>query len=195
MELVSAALILFFVMDPLGNIPVFTTVLSKVAPERRRLVLTRELLIALAFLLAFFLGGRILLDALGLEQDAIRIGGGILLFLIALRLIFPPEAGMFGDTLDGEPLVFPLAVPLVAGPSSFATVLLLLETPGSSRVGILAAIVAAWGACAVLLAASPLILRALGHRGLLATERLMGMLLTMLSVQMVMEGIEGFLGP
>ena len=91
MDIISAALVLFFVMDPLGNVPVFTTVLSRVDPERRRTVLFRELLIALAFLIAFLFGGGVLMGLMDLEEEAIRVGGGIVLFLIALRMIFPPK--------------------------------------------------------------------------------------------------------
>jgi multiple antibiotic resistance protein len=191
---ITAALVLFFVMDPLGNIPLFTSVLSRVSPKRRRVVLTRELLIALFFLLVFLYAGRGLLDLLGLEQDSLRVGGGIVLFVIALRMIFPQARPLFGDTLDGEPLVFPLAVPLIAGPSAFATVLLLVETmPNVARDGLIA-VVAAWAASAVILAASPLLLRVIGRRGLAAMERLMGMLLLMIATQMVLEGVGGFLG-
>ena len=191
---ITAALVLFFVMDPLGNIPLFTSVLSHVPAKRRRVVLTRELLIALGFLLAFLYAGRGLLDLLGLEQDSLRVGGGIVLFVIALRMIFPESRPLFGDSLDGEPLVFPLAVPLIAGPSAFATVLLLVETmPNVARDGLIA-VVAAWAASAVILAASPLLLRVIGDRGLAAMERLMGMLLLMIATQMVLEGVGGFLG-
>lgn len=189
MSIVSMALVLFFVMDPLGNLPVFSSVLERVAPERRRAVLVRELFIALAFLLAFLLGGRILLDALHLQQEAIRVGGGIVLFVIALRMIFPPERGVLGDGLDGEPFVFPLAVPLTAGPSAFATILFLTEAgPGQQARGLIA-ILCAWAASSLILYASSLILKIVGKRGILAMERLMGMLLVMLSIQMVLDGL------
>lgn len=193
MSWVSAALVLFFVMDPLGNLPPFTTILGRVEPSRRRLVLVRELLIALAFLLAFLFLGHHLLALLGLKQEAIRVGGGIVLFVIALRLIFPPERGVFGPSGDGEPLVFPLAVPLIAGPSAFATILLLVDGSGQVPWLALTALLAAWAASALILAAAPLLLRVLGHRGLSAMERLMGMLLVMLAVQMVLEGVQSFL--
>jgi len=193
MSFVTTALVLFFVMDPLGNIPVFISVLSRVAPERRKIVLARELLIALAFLVAFLFVGRLLLDLLALNQDAIRVGGGIVLFLVALRLIFPSEKGMFGESLEGEPLVFPLAVPLIAGPSSFATILFLVEQAPDQRLEGLAAIGCAWAASALILSGSTVLLKVFGQRGLMAVERLMGMLLVMLSVQMVLEGVRAFL--
>jgi MarC family membrane protein len=191
--IVSAALVLFFVMDPLGNIPVFSSILSRVPPERRRAVLARELLIALGFLLLFLFAGRILLDLLSLKQEAIRVGGGIVLFLIALRLVFPPERGIVGETFEGEPFVFPLAVPLIAGPSAFATVLLLVESAPNQRIVWLIAVGCAWAASAIILSGASLLLRVVGRRGLLALERLTGMLLVMLAVQMALEGIQAFL--
>lgn len=192
MSFVSAALILFFVMDPLGNIPVFTAVLSRVRPERRNPILARELLIALAFLIVFLFTGRFVLDLMSINREAIRVGGGIVLFLIAIRMIFPPESGIFGDTEDGEPLVFPLAVPLIAGPSALATVLLLVESMPGQLWTLLAAVASAWVASAVVLLFSTALLRVVGRRGLHAVERLMGMLLVMLSVQMVLEGVRAF---
>ena len=193
MSIVSAALVLFFVMDPLGNIPIFSSVLARVSPERRRRVLARELLLALAFLLLFLFAGRVLLDLLSLKQEAIRVGGGIVLFLIALRLIFPPEKGIVGESFEGEPLVFPLAVPLIAGPSAFATILLLVESAPDQRTAWLIAVGCAWAASAIILSGSSVLLRVVGQRGLLALERLTGMLLVMLSVQMALEGIRAFL--
>jgi MarC family membrane protein len=193
MSIVSAALILFFVMDPLGNIPVFSTILGRVSPSRRRIVLGRELVISLLFLLLFLFAGQAIMELLSLKQDSIRVGGGMVLFLIALRLIFPPERGLFGETIEGEPLVFPLAVPLIAGPSSFAAVLLLVKTEPARRWEWLLALVCAWVASALLLSASELLLRVIGRRGLMAIERLTGMLLVMISVQMVLDGVRGFL--
>lgn len=187
------ALVLFFVMDPLGNLPIFSSVLERVAPERRRIVLVRELLIALAFLVAFLFGGRYVLEVLHLQPEAIRVGGGIVLFLIALRLIFPNPSGLLGETFEGEPLVFPLAVPLIAGPSALATILFLVGSGPGPRVAGLIAICCAWAASALILLSSSLILRIVGKRGILAAERLMGMLLVMLSIQMVMDGLREFL--
>ena len=192
-SIVSMAIVLFFVMDPLGNLPVFSSVLERVAPERRRRVLARELLLALIFLIIFLFVGRKLLALLHLQYEAIRVGGGIVLFLIALRLIFPPERGLLGDTLEGEPLVFPLAVPLIAGPSAFATILFLVESGPDQRIAGWIAIVTAWAASAAILFTSAFILRVIGKRGILAVERLMGMLLVMLSIQMVLEGVRAFL--
>ncbi len=197
MDLINAAVLLFVVMDPLGNVPIFLSVLDKVAPERRYRVLVRELLVALAILFGFLLAGQYVLKLLGLQQFAISVAGGIILFLIALKMIFPvPRALRDDDELDehDEPFLVPLAVPLVAGPSSMA-VLLLLVTGEPDRLGIWSlALLLAWAASALILLLAPQLKRVLGQRGLIATERLMGMLLVAIAVQMFMEGLAQFLG-
>jgi len=197
MDLINAAVLLFVVMDPLGNVPIFLSVLDKVAPERRYRVLVRELLVALAILFGFLLAGQYVLKLLGLQQFAISVAGGIILFLIALKMIFPvPRALRDDDEHDehDEPFLVPLAVPLVAGPSSMA-VLLLLVTGEPDRLGIWSlALLLAWAASALILLLAPQLKRLLGQRGLIATERLMGMLLVAIAVQMFMEGLAQFLG-
>ena len=188
---------LFVVMDPLGNIPIFVSVLDQVRPERRYRVLARELLIALAILFAFLFGGQYLLAALHLSQYSVSVAGGIILFLIALKMIFPVPRQMRDNDEpddDEEPFLVPLAVPMVAGPSAMA-ILLLLATRHPDRLGLWSlALFLAWAATAVILAAAPLIKDLLGKRGLIAVERLMGMLLVAISVQMFLEGITEFLG-
>jgi multiple antibiotic resistance protein len=124
-DFISALVTLLLVMDPPGNIPVFLSVLKAVPPERRRLVLARETGLAYLVLLVFALIGDFILTFLGLQQEAVTIAGGIVLFLIALRMIFPSERPLAGDALDGGPFLVPLAVPLIAGPSALATLLLL----------------------------------------------------------------------
>ena len=124
MNLVSFAVTLFLVLDPFGNAPVFHTVLSKIPEHRRRTVLARELLIALVMLLGFLFAGPYLLGFLGLRPHTLSISGGIVLFLIALGMVFPARSVLTGDEGDGEPLIVPLAVPLMAGPSSIALLLL-----------------------------------------------------------------------
>lgn len=180
---------LFLIMDPLGNIPVFLAVLKEVAPERRRVVLVREILFAYVVLLIFLFFGNYLLRLLHLQQEAVSISGGIVLFLIALRMIFPPEGGMLGETPEGEPFLVPLAIPLIAGPSILAA-LLLLQRRDSGNVGeLLAATTIAWALTGMILLASPFFYRILRQRGLIAMERLMGMLLVMIAVQMLMNGL------
>ena len=121
MDLLSATLTLILIMDPLGNIPMFLSILNKIPDEnRRRKILIRELLLALLVLLIFLFLGRHLLQWLNLQPQSLRIGGGIVLFLIALKMIFPPPSGgIMGQFPEGEPLLVPLAVPLLAGPLHF----------------------------------------------------------------------------
>jgi multiple antibiotic resistance protein len=189
MELASVAFTLFLVMDPLGNIPAFAAALREVPPERRQRVLVRELLIALAVLVGCLFVGQPLLAWLHLKQESISIAGGIVLFLIALRMIFPSDGGLVGDPLDGEPFIVPLAIPLLAGPSALSTLLLLARSqPG--RLGVwLLALTLAWAASAAILLSSNLFYRILKRRGLIAVERLMGMLLVMLAVQLFLDGL------
>jgi multiple antibiotic resistance protein len=184
----SAALLLFLVMDPLGNVPLFLSALDQVAPERRRRVLVRELLIALASLLLFIFFGGTLLGLLGIRTESLRVAGGIILFLIALRMIFPGPNRHAADDVEGEPFIVPLAIPFVAGPSAFATLLLLGQADGASLLSLMVSLLLAWAASAVILLLAEQIGRILGRRGLIAIERLMGMLLVALSVQMFLDG-------
>src|SRR6056297_614615 len=196
MDLIGAFVLLFVVMDPLGNIPIFISVLETVPEKRRYKVLARELLLALVILFAFLFGGQYLLAALHLSQYSISVAGGIILFLIALKMIFPVQRQMREDEPeeDEEPFLVPLAIPMVAGPSAMA-ILLLLATRHPDRLGLWSlALFLAWAATAIILAAAPLIKKVLGKRGLIATERLMGMLLVAISVQMFLEGVTEFIG-
>ncbi len=194
MDILSAFVTLLFVMDPLGNIPVFLAVLKDVDPARRQRVLVRELCIALVVLLIFLWAGGALLDLLGLRQESISVAGAIVLFLIALRMIFPSPHGIMGPQPDGEPFIVPLAIPMVAGPSALAISMLLVTSNPGRMLEWTLALVGAWAATAITLMFSPLLLRALGARGLTAVERLMGMILVMISVQMFLQGVQHFLG-
>jgi MarC family membrane protein len=196
MDLWSAVLLLFLIMDPLGNVPLFLSLLKDLPPQRRRIVLARELLIALGVLFAFLLGGRWILELLSLRQEAVSIAGGIILFLIGIRMIFPVPEGMFGETPGGEPFIVPLAIPLVAGPSTVA-VLLLLGGQDPGRLGEWTlALLLAWAGTAAILFSATTLYRWLGMRTLTAVEKLMGMLLVALSVQMLLDGLAAYLrGP
>ena len=189
MELMSVAFTLFLVMDPLGNIPLFLSALREVPAERRRRVLVRELLIAYAVLVACLLVGPPLLRSLNLDQESISIAGGIVLFLIALRMIFPSEGGVMGEPIEGEPFIVPLAIPLLAGPSALSAILVLARTAPERTLGWLGALTLAWAASAAILLSSNLFYRVLRRRGLVALERLMGMVLVMLAVQMFLDGL------
>jgi multiple antibiotic resistance protein len=189
MDVLSAIVTLVLVMDPLGNVPLFLSVLRTVRAERRRHVLLREILFAYVVLVVFLLLGRWLLAFLGLRPEAVGIAGGIVLFLIALRMIFPEQGSISGDTLEGEPFLVPLAIPLVAGPSTLATLLLLESARSTTTVGLMVAVTVAWGLTAVILLSSTYLYRLLGERVLIAMERLMGMLLVMVAVQMLIDGV------
>jgi small neutral amino acid transporter SnatA (MarC family) len=152
----------------------------------------REVVIAYAVLLIFMLLGDHALRVLHIEQETISIAGGIVLFLIALRMIFPQQSG-FGDAPEGEPLVVPLAIPLIAGPSAMAALLLLKRADPTGSVNLWIAMTIAWALTAAILIAAPFFYRVLGERGLTAMERLMGMVLVMISVQMLLDGLGTFM--
>ena len=190
MDIGSAVVTLFLVMDPLGNVPLFLSVLKTVDPRRRRRILVRELAIAYGVLVLFLLLGKWLLSFLGLEPEAVSIAGGIVLFIIALRMIFPGDASLSGEQIEGEPFVVPLAIPLVAGPSALATLLLLQSARGSTPGSLMIALTIAWTVSGAILLSSTALYRMLGERGLIAMERLMGMLLVMVAVQMLLNGVK-----
>lgn len=193
MTTLSAALLLFLILDPLGNIPVFLSLLKPLPGGRRRIVLARELLIALAVLFGFLWGGKYVLEAMHLRQESVSIAGGIVLFLIGLKMIFPTPEGMFGETGEGEPFIVPMAIPLVAGPSGMASVMLLgSQEPDRMGDWSLALLIAWFGTAAILFSATYLY-RLLDQRVLVAIERLMGMLLVAISVQMLLDGVKTYL--
>ncbi|MGY0556386.1 MULTISPECIES: MarC family protein [unclassified Lysobacter] len=194
MTIASAALLLFLILDPLGNIPIFLSLLRTLPPERQRFVLARELLIALVVLMLFLWGGKYALEVMHLRQDSVAIAGGIVLFLIGIRMIFPPPEGLMGALPDGEPFIVPLAIPLIAGPSGMAAVLL-MGSNEPDRLGEWSlALLIAWGVTAAILFSATYLYKWLGSRVLSAVERLMGMLLVAISVQMFLDGLVGYLG-
>jgi len=194
MDILSAGLTLLLIMDPLGNIPLFLSVLKTVENEsRRRKILIRELFFALLVLLLFLFAGEYLLQWLNLRQEAVRIAGGIVLFLISLRMIFPSEKGIMGEMPEGEPFFVPLAVPLLAGPSTLAMLILLARSEPERIFEWLAAVLGAWVVTSLIMLSSSKLSRLFGKRGLIAVERLMGMVLVAISVQMLMDGMSTYL--
>lgn len=191
--ILSAALLLFLILDPLGNIPVFLSVLKPLTPARQRIVLARELLIALIVLMGFLWAGKYALEMMHLRQESVAIAGGIVLFLIGIRMIFPRPEGLMGEIPDGEPFIVPLAIPLVAGPSGMAAVMLMGSNEPTRLADWSLALVIAWVGTAAILFSATLLYRWLGMRVLTALERLMGMLLVAISVQMVLDGIGTYL--
>ncbi len=193
MDTFSAALLLFLVMDPLGNIPLFMTTLKKVDEKRQRLVVVRELLIALVVLVGFLFLGQYLLRLLQLSETALTTAGGIILMIIALKMIFPRRDASLEEDVEGEPFIVPLAIPYVAGPSAMATALLLMSREPGRWPEWLLAVLIAWFASAVIIYFSGYFARFLGEKGLVAVERLMGMLLITVAVQMLLNGIGEFI--
>lgn len=192
MKIFFNAITLLLIMDPLGNIPPFLSALKKVEDDRRRKVLVREILIAYVVLLAFLFAGKYVLRLLSLQEETISIAGGIVLFLIALRMVFPREDST-RDALEGEPFIVPLAIPFIAGPSTLAALLLLQQSLDTLQLFL--ALTLAWIATAVILLSSTVLYRLLKQRGLIAVERLMGMVLVMLAVQMFINGVAKFMKP
>ena len=193
MKIFFNAITLLLIMDPLGNVPPFLSVLKHVQSDRRRKVLLREILFAYLVLLVFLVLGKYILRLLSLQEETISIAGGIVLFLIALRMVFPTD-GPTGDTLGGEPFLVPLAIPFIAGPSTLAS-LLLLQSSQTSTFELWTALTLAWAVTAIILLSSTILYRLLKERGLIAVERLMGMLLVMLAVQMFINGLAKFMKP
>ena len=177
-EIISAAVLLILIMDPLGNLPIFMSVLKHTEPKRRRAIMVRELLIALLVMLVFLFAGEKILAFLSLRAETVSISGGIILFLIAIKMIFPSASGNSSGLPAGEePFIVPLAIPLVAGPTILAT-LMLLSHQYPNQMGTF-----------VILLQSSLFLRLLGEKGVNALERLMGLILVMMATQMFLDGI------
>lgn len=191
-DISSAAVTLFLVMDPLGNVPLFHAILGDMEPRRRTRVIARELLIALLILLTFLLLGNTLMTFLGLSQSSLNIAGGVLLFIISLRMIFPPQQSSDEDKVVDDPFIVPLAVPLTAGPSTIAVLLLLSSNQPERLLDWSVALFLAWFGATVILLFSPQLLALIGKRGSRAMERLMGMILVILSTQMLLNGIRDF---
>jgi multiple antibiotic resistance protein len=191
MTIYAATLALILVLDPLGNIPVFSSILKNVAPKRRNHILLRETFIAFLILSLFLFFGQYILVSLNLSQAAIGVAGGLILFMIAIRMIFPPETTPT-ERQNGEPFIVPLAVPLTAGPSAIATVLLFASKDPDRLFSSFIAVSIACTVFAIILLSSRFLIKVLHTSGLIAMERLMGMLLTVVAVQMFLEGISGY---
>ncbi len=190
MTVFSAIFLLFLIMDPIGNVPLFLSTLKNVPIERRRKIIIRELFIALLVLLFFMFIGKYILQLLQIAQSSLGIAGGIMLFIIAIKMIFPGRRNLFNHSDNMEPLVVPLAVPLLAGPSAIAAVILLMAQEPSRWLEWMVALVVAWLVAGIILVSSETLGRRLGVRALLAIERLMGILLMLVSVDMILDGVK-----
>ena len=193
-ELFSATILLVLVIDPFGNVPLVVAALRNVAPGRHARIVLRECAAAYVILLAFMFGGQTFLRWLHLSEESLTIAGGIILFLIAIRMVFPRPEGVFGDMPGAEPFLVPLAIPSIAGPSALATVML-MASRDPAKIGSWAiALTVAMGATTVVLVLADRLQRWLGERVVLAFERLMGLVLTALAVEMLLSGVRSFVG-
>jgi multiple antibiotic resistance protein len=193
MSITAAALTILLVLDPFGNVPMFLSILEGVSARRRKLVILREMGFAFLVLTGFLFLGRYILAGLNITQPALTIAGGVVLFLIALRMVFPGQLPLGSDPAAQDPFLVPLAIPLIAGPSSMSTVVLLSTSEPHLMPRWFAALAIACGASAVVLVLSDVLRRVLGTRVLLAIERLMGMILTTIAVQMLLTGLREYL--
>ncbi len=194
MTLASATVLLFLVIDPFGNVPFFVAALKQVDPARRRRVIVRELLIAYAVMVVFLFFGQPLLKVLGISGPALTIAGGVILFLIALRMVFPMRGRTSQEEIEGEPFIVPLAIPYVAGPSVLAVEMLLMSDEPTRWPVWLVAISIAWAATSVIVLFGSQVAERLGSRGLIAIERLMGMILVAIAIQMFLTGADTYFG-
>jgi len=194
MTLASAIVLLFLVIDPFGNVPFFVSALKDVDPARRTRVIIRELLIAYVVMVAFLFAGQHFLRILGISGPALTIAGGVILFLIAIRMVFPVRGKNLQEDIQGEPLIVPLAIPYIAGPSVLAVELLLMSDEPERGPIWLIAITAAWAGTSVVVLFGSQVAERLGRRGLVAIERLMGMILVAIAIQMLLTGADLYIG-
>jgi len=189
MKILLMAYTLFLLMDPIGNIPLFISTLKEIDRKRQRFIILRELFIALGVMIFFNYLGDALLKGLEIDQFTVLISGGIILFILALKMIFPSykEPDVAGPQ-SKEPLIVPLAIPLVAGPATLAMIMLYSRQEPNNFYSI-SAIGIAWALSTIILLSAPTLMRILGWRGIIATERLMGLLITMVAIQMFFQGI------
>jgi len=194
MTIASAIVLLILVIDPFGNVPFFVSALKDVDPARRRAVIVRELLIAYFVMVVFLFAGEPFLRILGISGPALTIAGGVILFLIALKMVFPVRGRSLQEEIQGEPFIVPLAIPYIAGPSVLAVEMLLMsDEPGRWPVWLIA-ITVAWAGTALVVLFGSQVAERLGPRGLVAIERLMGMILVAIAIQMFLTGADLYFG-
>ncbi|WP_243371481.1 MarC family protein [Geotalea sp. SG265] len=193
MSFYAAVILFLLVMDPLGDIPFFISALKNVPEYRKKKVILRELLIALALLVLFMFQGAKILKMLSISGPSLTIAGGIILLLIAIKMIFPAKGEFMENIVAEEPLIVPLAIPYVSGPSALITVTLVMSREPHRWKEWLLALVFAWVVTGAILIMCTELERVLGERGVIALERLMGMILTTIAVEMTLNGIMAFI--
>ncbi|QIE02138.1 YhgN family NAAT transporter [Buchnera aphidicola] len=193
-EIISTTILLILIMDPLGNLPIFVTVLKHLNEKRRKIIVIREMIIALFIMLLFLFFGEKILTILNLKTETVSISGGIILFLISIKMIFPSETGKNNNISSyEEPFLVPLAMPLIAGPSLLATLMLLSHQYLYHMFYLVISLLIAWFFTIVVLLLSNVFLKIFGKKSVNALERLMGLILIMLSTQMFLDGIKVWL--
>lgn len=193
-SIISTAILILFVLDPFGNVPIVLSILKDVEPKRSRIIIIRELIMGLGILLIFLFLGKSFLSIFGLETEAVRLSGALIFLVIGIKMIFPGDKGsnsLYGT--QGEPFIVPIAVPLVAGPSALATLLVLTKSYHEHIGALFLALLLAWATSAIIMYLAPFLYKVLKNRALMALERLMGMLLLMLAVQMFIDAIRGLM--
>ena len=193
MQVISLAITLFFVLDPFGNLPIVLSLLHKVEESRRWKVVLRESLIALFLLVVFYAVGPQFISLLGVDSSDLTICGGVVLGIIALKLVFPDEGGSHNKEQDAEPFIVPLAIPLMAGPSALATVMIMAAQSAAQPLAGLGMMTLAWFVTALLLILGVRLGSFIPSRLLVAFERLSGLLLAVISVHMIMTGVRAYL--
>ena len=193
MEILSAATMLFLIMDPLGNLPVVLSILKHFDKKRRRIILIRELSAALVILLLFLYAGKSILGFLHVQPETLSISGGVILFIIAIKMIFPSAGSITGLAAGEEPFIVPMAIPMIAGPSVIASLLLLSTQYSNHMFELSISVLLAWLGTSGVLMFYGFFHKLLGERGLKAVERLMGLLLVMISTQMLLDGVKSYM--
>ncbi|MCB0705429.1 MAG: NAAT family transporter [Saprospiraceae bacterium] len=193
-SILSTALLLTFVLDPFGNVPLLLAILKGMDNRKRYRIIVREVFIGLAILLLFLFFGDDFLNIFHLETEAVSIAGGVIFFIFGLKMIFPNPSGEALFTSTEEPMVVPIAMPMIAGPSALATLILLSHNNPGKSMDLFWALLIAWGISFLVFMASPMLYRVLRQRGLVALERFMGMLLLIMSIQMFIDGLRGAFG-
>jgi multiple antibiotic resistance protein len=191
MTLVYCTVVLFLIMDPVGNIASFLSLLKDLPPQQRRMIIIREMLIALAVMIVFYFLGEFIFRILNVSETTLRLASGVILFLVAIKILFPAIDSIRANLPAGEPFISPLAIPLIAGPSLLATIMLFAHlVPG--HLSMLGAIFLSWILAVIVLLSSGRLQSVVGTNGLMACERLMGLVLIMLSIQRFLEGVQQF---
>jgi MarC family membrane protein len=188
----SAFILLLLVLDPFGSLPIFIPVMRTVPAARRRLVALREVAIAFAVLCFFMFFGEAFLRVMHLSERSLEVAGGVILLMVAIRMIFSQGGGVYGVPEGREPFIFPLAVPLLAGPSAMATVLLLASQQPGRVVEWLGALACAMAVSGLVLVGCARIRRWVGDSVVSALEKLMGLVLTAIAVEMILAGLKRY---